>query len=86
MNNSFTRKIHYILWIDRSRYSKSIYCPEHYTIEEYIIYKNELGLKEVKTFYNKYELKLYLVLRGIKFNNFKIYYYLTARMINFYDE
>lgn len=53
MNNSFTRKIHYILWIDRSR--------GHYTIEEYIIYKNELGLKEVKTFYNKYELKLYLV-------------------------
>lgn len=78
MNNSFTRKIHYILWVDRSR--------GHYTIEEYVIYKNELGLKEVKTFYNKYELRLYLAIKGIKFNNFKIYYYLTARMINFYDE
>lgn len=86
MNNNFTRKIHYILWIDRSRYSKNIYLSEQYTIEEYIIYKNELELKEVKTLYNKYELRLYLAIKGIKFNNFKIYDYLTARMINFYDE
>lgn len=84
--NDFNKKIHYILWIDRPRYSKGIYLPEQYTIEEHIIHKNKLGLKEVKTFYNKYELKLYLTLRGIKFNNFKIYDYLTARMINFYDE
>lgn len=48
--------------------------------------KNKLGLKEVKTLYNKYELRLYLAIKGIKFNNFKIYDYLTARMINFYDE
>ena len=85
MNDS-NKKIHYILWIDRHRHSKGIYYPGHYTIEEYIIHENKLGLKEMKTFYNKYELKLYLALKGIKFNNFKIYDYLTARMINFYDE
>ena len=88
--NDFNKKIHYILWIYRHRYVKGIYYQGRYTIEEYGIYNNKFKefqeLKEMKTFKNKCELKLYLALKGIKFNNFKIYDYLTARMINFYDE
>ena len=84
-------KIHYILWIYRHRYVKGIYYPERYTIEEYGIYNNKFKefqeLKEMKTFINKYELKIYLAITGIKFDNFKIYKdHSYSSMISFYDE
>lgn len=82
--NSLNNKIQYILYITKDKYSNSINPSIQYSIEEYD-HKSKL-FRDMKIFINKYEVKLYLALRGIKFNNFKIYYYLTARMINFYDE
>ena len=89
--NNFKKKIHYVLWIDRHIYFKGIYYPKQYTIEEYGTYNNKFKefqeLKEMKTFINKYELKIYLAITGIKFDNFKIYNdHSYARMISFYDE
>ena len=89
--NDFNKKIHYILWIYRHRYFKGIYYPGRYTIEEYDTYNNKFKefqeLKEMKTFINKYELKIYLAITGIKFDNFKIYNdHSYASMISFYDE
>ena len=79
---------HMLMLIYRNRYVKGIYYSERYTIEEYGIYNNKFQeLKEMKTFINKYELKIYLAITGIKFDNFKIYKdHSYARMINFYDE
>lgn len=89
MNDS-NKKIHYVLWIDRHRYFKGIYYPKLYSIEEYGTYnkfKKFQELKDMKTFINKYELKIYLTIKGIKFNKFKIYdEYSYATMISFYDE
>ena len=83
--NNFKKKIHYVLWIDRHIYFKGIYYPKQYTIEEYGTYKNKF--KDMKTFKNKCELKIYLAIKGIKFDKFKIYdNYSYASMISFYDE
>lgn len=82
--NSLNNKIQYILYITKDKYSNSINPPIQYSIEEYD-HKSKL-FRDMKIFINKYEVKLYLALRGIKFDIFEIYYYLTARMINFYDE
>ena len=73
--------IHYILWIVK-RSDKTAY----YSLQEYG--PEGLGYqKQDITFENKYKLKLYLDINGIKFNNFKTYNdYSGARMESYYDD
>lgn len=75
-----SNNIHYILWIHK-RFGKIIY----YNLQEYG--PTKLGyLKQDITFENKYQLKLYLDINGIKFNNFKTYNdYSGAKMESYYD-
>lgn len=72
--------IHYILWIHKRSDKTHYYCIQEYGPER-------LGyLKQDITFENKYQLKLYLDINGIKFNNFKTYHdYSGARMESYYD-
>ena len=86
--NDVKKKIHYVLWIEKNIFSNDIHYPKQYNIVEYGTYNSKFQeLKDMKTFKNKYELKLYLAITGIKFDNFKIYKdHSYARMISFYDE
>lgn len=72
--NSLNNKIQYILYITKDKYS----------IEEYD-HKSKL-FGDMKIFINKYEVKLYLALRGIKFDIFEIYDNHVALLISFYNE
>ena len=74
-----SNNIHYILWIHK-RFGKIIY----YNIQEY---GPEGLIKQVISFENKYKLKIYLDINGIKFNNFKTYNdYSGAKMESYYDD
>lgn len=75
-----SNNIHYILWIHKRFFDKSIYyCIEEYDQRGFIL-KNNIS------FENRYKLKLYLDINGIKFNNFKTYNdHSGAKMISYYD-
>ena len=82
------RKIHHILWIEKNIFSNDIHYPKQYNIVEYGTYNSKFQeLKDMKTFKNKYELKLYLAIKGVKFDKFKTYpAHSGAKLIGFYDE
>lgn len=82
--NSLNNKIQYILYITKDKNSNSINPSIQYSIEEFD-HKSKL-FRDMKIFINKYEVKLYLALRGIKFDIFEIYDNHLALLISFYNE
>lgn len=86
MNDS-NKKIHYVLWIEKNIFSNDIHYPKQSNIVEYGTYNKFQELKDMKTSKNKYELKLYLAIKGVKFDKFKTYPdHSGAKLIGFYDE